>query len=74
MARVHSLKRCAKTIRIGSHTVADYNMDREFFSIWTYRENDPLCQSGCPQNMQFDHTVARDLRDALNIFLGETQL
>lgn len=71
MARVYSLKRCDKVIRIASHTAADYNMDHQYFSIWTYRESAPLCHGGCPQNMQFDHALARELRDALNVFLGD---
>lgn len=71
MAKIISLVRTSKDIRANSEIVADYNMDDQYFSIWSYRKGDLARSGDCPQNMQFDKKIARELRDALNQFLLE---
>lgn len=69
MARVKSLDRIHKEIQANSLTVADYNMDEQYFSIWSYKQGDLNRIEGAKQNLQFDKEMARKLRDALNDFL-----
>jgi len=71
MARIISLDRIHKDIRINASSVADFDMDDQFFSIWSYRQGDLDRTKGGSQNMQFDKEMARKLRDALNQFLLE---
>lgn len=68
MARITSLNRIHKDIRINSSIVADYNMDGQFFSIWSYKNGDLSRTEGVKQSMQFDKEMAQKLRDALNQF------
>ena len=72
MAKIVSLMRTSKNIQSSSEIVADYGMDDTYFSIWSYKKGDMLRSGTCPQNMQFDKEIARQLRDALNEFLVET--
>ena len=71
MARIISLERAHKDIRVNSSSVADYDMDDRYFSIWSYRQGDMDRAKNGSQNMQFDKEMARKLRDALNQFLLE---
>ena len=71
MARITSLDRIHKDIRVTTSIVADYDMDDQFFSIWSYKQGDLDRTEGVKQNMQFDKEIARKLRDALNQFLQE---
>lgn len=71
MAKIVSLLRTSKDINPNSSIVADYNMDDQYFSIWSYKNGDLSRSGNCSQNMQFDKTTARQLRDALNKFLLE---
>ena len=71
MARIISLDRIHKDIHVNSSIVADYDMDDQFFSIWSYKQGDLDRTEGVKQNMQFDKEMARELRDALDQFLME---
>lgn len=71
MAKIVSLQRTSKGIKVTTSSAADFNMDNQYFSIWSYKNGDLNRSGNCPQNMQFDKTVARQLRDALNQFLLE---
>lgn len=71
MAKILSLQRTSKDIIVTTSSVADFNMDNQHFSIWSYKNGDLTRSGTCPQNMQFDKAVARQLRDALNQFLLE---
>lgn len=71
MARIISLDRTCKDIRVNTLIVADYDMDDQFFSIWSYRQGDLDRVKGGSQNMQFDKEMVRKLRDALNLFLKD---
>ncbi|MCL2300316.1 MAG: hypothetical protein FWC27_09260 [Firmicutes bacterium] len=72
MAIIQSLKldNSRSTSRQGQ-TAADYNMNGDFFTIWSYKNGDVNRDGDCPQVMQFDKNVAKVLRDALNVFLGD---
>lgn len=71
MARIISLDRIHKDSRVKSLIVADYDMDDQLFTIWSYKQGDLDRTEGVKQNMQFDKEMARKLRDALNQFLLE---
>ena len=71
MAKILSLQSTRKDIKVTTSSVADFNMDNQYFSIWLYKNGDLNRAGSCPQNMQFDKTIARQLRDALNQFLLE---
>ena len=71
MARIISLERTHKDIRVNTSIVADYDMDDRYFSLWSYRQGDLDRTKGGSQNMQFDKEMARKLRDALNRFLND---
>ena len=60
-----------KAIPTQTETVADYNMDDQYFSLWSYKNGDIQRAGNCHQNMQFNKEHARELRDLLNKFLGE---
>ena len=40
MARIISLERTHKDIRVNTSIVADYDMDDRYFSLWSYRQGD----------------------------------
>ena len=72
MAIIQSLKRDkSKDMRSRGETAADYNSDGMYFAIWSYKNGDINRNGDCPQQMQFDKKVAKVLRDALNVFLGD---
>ena len=71
MAKILSLQRTSKDIKVTTSSVADFNMDDRYFSSWSYKNGDLNRSGSCPQNMQFDKVVAKQLRDALNQFLLE---
>ena len=71
MAKIVSLQRTSKNIKVTTSCAADFDMDDQYFSIWSYKQGDLNRSGDCPQNMQFDKAVARQLRDALNQFLLE---
>jgi len=52
-------------------TATDFNVDEEYFSIWSYKNGDVARERGCPQNMQFDKEIVKILCDALNDFLTD---
>ena len=69
MAKITELRKTEKDIYHKSKTIAGYNMDKEFFSIWSYREKDTSGKGSASQNMQFDEKVAKVLFNALEEFL-----
>lgn len=60
-----------KPIATKSSTYMDYQILRNYFSIWTYRQNDPNREVGATQNIQLELDMAIVLRDALNRFIQE---
>ena len=71
LAIIKILEPVNKDISTSTSVVAEYDMNENFFSIWSYKEGDVCKTEGVKQNMQFDKEIARQLRDALNVFLKE---
>lgn len=70
MAIVKQIKmEMSKKIAPKSSTSLVYTMNDELFSIATYREGDDTGEYGTKQSLQFNHDMAKQLRDALSIFL-----
>lgn len=58
-----------KSIPKQSEIVAEYNMDNEYFSIWSYKKGDFQRAESSKQNIQFDSKIAEELYEALGQFL-----
>ena len=69
MAIIRNLRKTTKGIPNRSETIAEYNSDENFFSIWSYKDGDLSGEGTCKQNMQFDKQIAKDLYNALKSFL-----
>ena len=69
MAIIREIRKTSKSIPTRSETIAEYNSDEHFFSIWSYKDGDLSGEGTCKQNMQFDKQVANDLFTALKSFL-----
>jgi hypothetical protein len=72
MAQIITLKRNPhKNTKRQTRIVADYDMDNEFFRLWTYKKNDDTGIEGAKQIIVLDKEIAQKLRDELSVFLGE---
>lgn len=40
MAKIISLQRTSKDIKVTTSSAADFNMDNQYFSIWSYKNGD----------------------------------
>jgi len=69
MAIIRKLRKTTKNIPTRSETVAEYNSDELYFSIWSYKDGDLSGEGTCKQNMQFDKEIAKNLYNALKSFL-----
>ena len=69
MAIIRKLRKTTKNIPNRTETVAEYNSDEKYFSIWSYKDGDLSGEGTCKQNMQFDKEIAKNLYDALKSFL-----
>ena len=72
MAQIITLERNPrKNTKKQTRIVADYDMDNEYFRLWTYKKNDNTGIEGAKQTILLDKEIARKLRDELNVFLEE---
>ena len=72
MAIIRSLQYVTdKKIPTQSETAADYTMDDEYFSIWSYTNGDFNRNGECHQNMQFNRQQAKELMTALDKFINK---
>jgi hypothetical protein len=58
-----------KSLGYSSHTQMEYNMNRMYFAVWTYREKDTTRTAPASQNILIDKEKAIQLRDAFNQFI-----
>lgn len=58
-----------KDIPVRSEIVAEFNMNSEYFSIWSYKAGDLDRTESSKQNIQFDKQIAEELYSALGRFL-----
>ena len=72
MAIITDIKKVDKKIKPNSHTVMDYNFNNDYYSMWTFKSNDPNGLEGSKQTLQFDLKQAKILLKTLEEFINST--
>ncbi|MDY0234547.1 MAG: hypothetical protein RBR71_00755 [Gudongella sp.] len=72
MAIIKDIRKVDKKIKPTSHTVMDYNSNEDYYSMWTYKSNDPNGEEGSKQTLQFDLKQVKVLLKTLEEFINST--